>query len=130
MDENGISDLAKVDFYLLKADGSWLDLDDVSEFTISDTKAQFEYSLDLSLLQSEPVGEYKLWAVAYDRSNHTSNQVTKTFEITSQSNSGVAGDRGLNLRSQLLPISESQLTEAKPETAIVDLFTIDSNWLV
>lgn len=145
VDSNGVNDLAKVDFYLLTADGSWIDLEDAIEFRKSDQeKIEFSYSLDLS---DYKLGKYKLWAAAYDVSGAASNQVTTTFEIVSDTNSAVAGDgasyqicdrallqTGFNCNCASLAESllwESHLTEAKlNEDRLIDFIAKDSQWLI
>ncbi|MGA9383107.1 MAG: S8 family serine peptidase [Phormidium sp.] len=80
-DANGIGDLKKVDFWLQKEGGSWQDISDAISFNSDSAEnwAIFDYSLS-----GLEVGNYQLKAVAYDRSDAASNQVTQSFTIASK----------------------------------------------
>jgi hypothetical protein len=80
-DLNGSSDLARVDMWVQKPNGQWIDLNDATSFTPwsgGNDWGEFNYSLDLSNYEA---GNYTLWAQASDRSGGTSNIVTKTFSL-------------------------------------------------
>ncbi|MGK7879623.1 MAG: peptidylprolyl isomerase [Crocosphaera sp.] len=83
-DEDGPSDVAKVDFWVQKPDGNWIDVSDVNNFTPQPNDNDlggFEYSLDLRELRGSGVGEHTLWGQAEDQSGDKSNVVTQTFVI-------------------------------------------------
>ncbi|MBD2254529.1 pre-peptidase C-terminal domain-containing protein [Nostoc parmelioides] len=83
-DNNGVSDISKVDFRIQKADGSWINVADVTKFTVDSSnanKAGFSYSLSLSSLNLA-VGTYTLQGIAYDKMGAASNTVNQTFTVT------------------------------------------------
>ncbi|MBD2205319.1 pre-peptidase C-terminal domain-containing protein [Calothrix sp. FACHB-1219] len=83
-DDNGATDIARVDFRIKKSDGTFVDVVDVVSFTPSTTensKASFNYSLSLSNLTLAN-GNYRLWALAYDKSGAKSNLVEREFSFT------------------------------------------------
>jgi hypothetical protein len=78
-DSNGWKDLSKVDFWLTNAQGKRIELADASTFTTKDpTSAKFAYSTNLTGLA---VGNYKLNAVAFDKTGATSNQFSQSIVI-------------------------------------------------
>ncbi len=82
-DGNGASDLSRVDFRIKRANGTFLDVADVTTFVAntSDNRwAGFNYSLSLSSLNLAS-GNYSLWSVAYDRSGAASAVVEKAFTL-------------------------------------------------
>jgi Calpain family cysteine protease/Bacterial pre-peptidase C-terminal domain/FG-GAP-like repeat len=96
-DSNGWKDVSKVDFWLTNAQGQRLELNDVDRFTAKDANnAQFKYSTTLSGVE---VGDYKLNAVAYDKSGTGSSQFTKAFKIINNAPDPLIQDWfGLNLK--------------------------------
>ena len=92
-DAEGVSDIAKVDFWLQKA-GSNNKIEianDVTQFTTdSDGVGRFNFSYDLSEL--EP-GRYQLSAIAYDKANSASPVATENFAlITNPGENGLSDD--------------------------------------
>ncbi len=86
-DLNGYGDLAKVDFKLKRADGTFIDVADAISFTSysADPKfGVFNYSLDLSPYKLTG-GNYSLWSQASDKSGLLSTIVEKAFTITPNS---------------------------------------------
>jgi hypothetical protein len=78
-DGNGFSDLSKVDVWLQKDGGAWQDISDATSFTPYSGDANwggFNYSL-----ANLAIGNYQLWAVAYDSSGTYSDSVQKGFSI-------------------------------------------------
>lgn len=101
-DANGSVDIAKVDFWLLRPDGTWQDVADATaskpafstpDFTPWATDANWskiDYSLYLGTGSGFFPGEYTLWGKAYDNSGAVSEAVTKTFTLqTNQAPTGV-----------------------------------------
>lgn len=76
-DNNGVSDLTRVDFRIQRADGTWIDVADANTFT-ADTnnanKASFSYSLSLNSLNLT-AGTYTVQGIAYDKTGAASNTV-------------------------------------------------------
>jgi hypothetical protein len=96
-DANGAIDLARVDFKLVRADGSILDVSDAVSFTAaSDTRlANFSYSLSL---KDFAAGNYSLRGVAFDRSGASGNLVSQHFTIQADIDPWLSAnlrDRGL-----------------------------------
>jgi hypothetical protein len=88
-DSNGISDLSKVDFRIQRADGTWLDVADVTSFTAdlkTASRATFGYSLSLNSLNLT-AGSYTLQGIAYDKAGTASNTVKQTFTIATSTTS-------------------------------------------
>ncbi|WP_199328453.1 pre-peptidase C-terminal domain-containing protein [Anabaena azotica] len=82
-DSNGVSDLSKVDFRIQRADGTWLDVADVTSFNAdlkTANRATFSYSLSLNSLNLT-AGSYTLEGIAYDKAGGASNTVRQTFTI-------------------------------------------------
>ena len=82
-DNNGWQDVSNVDLWLTDSKGKRIELADVSSFTSNDnslTTAKFDYTADLSQL-GLAVGNYKLNAIASDKSGTFTNRVTKSFAI-------------------------------------------------
>lgn len=78
-DANGVTDLARVDFWLQKDGENWQDISDAISFT-TDTNdkrlARFNYSLT-----GLGTGNYQLKAVAYDKTAANSNTCQVGFSI-------------------------------------------------
>ena len=80
-DNNGWQDLKNVDFWLTDSKGKRIELADVNSFTSNSlTTAKFDYAADLSQL-GLAAGNYKLNAIASDKSGTLSNQVSKSFAV-------------------------------------------------
>jgi len=78
-DPDGVSDIAKVDFWIRHDGGNWQDIDDAKQFTVdSDGYATFNYELD-----NLTTGHYELKGTAYDSVGATSNTFTEQFTILS-----------------------------------------------
>ncbi|WP_435183624.1 pre-peptidase C-terminal domain-containing protein [Cylindrospermopsis raciborskii G7] len=87
-DADGSTDLSRVDFWLKKNDGTFLNLGDVTSFTPYEKDARwggFNYNLSLSALNLTP-GNYSLHGRAYDKSGATSNKIEADFTIESAAN--------------------------------------------
>jgi hypothetical protein len=83
-DSNGTEDLARVNFRIKRADGSYIDVADANVFTPDSSNknhASFSYSLSLKSLNLK-AGQYTLEGKAYDESGATSNTVNRTFTVT------------------------------------------------
>jgi len=81
-DANGFSDLKKVDFWLQKDRGNWIDISDVSSFTVDSTDNRWgTFGYNLTGLG---VGNYQIKGIAYDQANAPSNEVIQNFTIGSQ----------------------------------------------
>ncbi|MGK7881288.1 MAG: putative Ig domain-containing protein [Crocosphaera sp.] len=81
-DEDGYSDVAKVDFWVQQPDGEWLNVSDVNSFTpwpVNNDWSSFKYSLDLKELRGSGVGTHTIWGQAEDQNGEKSNVVTQTF---------------------------------------------------
>ncbi len=77
----GTTDLARIDFWLQKPDGNWVDLSDTSNFTASlqdPSWASFNYSLDLT---GYGTGSYTLWAQAFDQLGQASDGFMTSFTV-------------------------------------------------
>ncbi|ABA21508.1 Peptidase [Trichormus variabilis ATCC 29413] len=82
-DRNGISDLSKVDFRIQRANGSWIDVADATQFTVdpnNTNKAGFSYSLSLNSLNLA-ADTYTLQGIAYDKTGAASNTVRLSLTI-------------------------------------------------
>jgi uncharacterized protein with LGFP repeats/pimeloyl-ACP methyl ester carboxylesterase len=78
-DNNGWQDLNKVDFWLTNDRSQRIELADVNSFTVNSTNsANFSYTTSLSGIA---VGNYKINAIAYDRSGTASNLFTQSLTI-------------------------------------------------
>jgi uncharacterized protein with LGFP repeats/pimeloyl-ACP methyl ester carboxylesterase len=78
-DNNGWQDLSKVDFWLTNDLSQRIELADVNSFTVNSTNsANFSYTTSLSGIA---VGNYKINAIAYDRSGTASNLFTQSLTI-------------------------------------------------
>lgn len=72
-DENG--DLMKVDFWFKKQNEvEWVDIKDAETFTFNENLASFNYSLDYLL-----PGSYQIKAIAFDKFEHQSEEVVRSF---------------------------------------------------
>ncbi len=83
-DGNGATDLSRVDFWVQRANGSFVDVADVTKFSAhsSDNRwGGFNYSLGLSSLNLG-AGNTTLWAKAYDKSGASTAWLTKSFSVT------------------------------------------------
>jgi hypothetical protein len=83
-DQNGVSDISKVDFRIQKADGTWINVADANVFTAdanNGSKANFSYSLSLKNLNLS-AGNYILQGKAYDNTGAGSNTVKVSFTVT------------------------------------------------
>jgi surface antigen/pimeloyl-ACP methyl ester carboxylesterase/uncharacterized protein with LGFP repeats len=82
VDGDGWKDVSKVDFWLTDSKGKRVELADVTSFVAKDLKdnnsAKFSYSTSLKGIAA---GDYKLNAVAYDKSGATSNQFSQVIGI-------------------------------------------------
>jgi hypothetical protein len=80
-DNNGWQDIKNVDFWLTDSKNKRIELADVNSFTSNSlTTAKFDYTADLSQL-GLAAGNYKLNAIASDKSGILSNRVSKSFAI-------------------------------------------------
>jgi hypothetical protein len=83
-DQDGGTDISRVDFQLRRANGTLVaDLSDVTSFTpyaLNNRWAAFNYSTNLASLGLAG-GDYKLWAVAYDRAGAASTAIEKAFTV-------------------------------------------------
>jgi hypothetical protein len=80
-DNNGWQDIKNVDFWLTDSKGKRIELADVNSFTSNSlTTAKFDYAADLSQL-GLAAGNYKLNAIASDKSGTASNLVSKSFAV-------------------------------------------------
>jgi Bacterial pre-peptidase C-terminal domain len=80
-DLNGSSDLTRVDMWVQKPNGQWIDLNDATSFTPwtgGNDWGGFNYSLDL---RNYAPGTYTLWGQALDQSGAVSNPVTQSFQV-------------------------------------------------
>jgi Calx-beta domain/Beta-propeller repeat len=96
-DLNGSSDLARVDMWVQKPNGEWIDISDVTTFTPwtgGNEWGGFNYSLALSNYEA---GNYTLWGQARDRSGGTSGAITKTFTVFNNSINFAPSDLQFNL---------------------------------
>jgi hypothetical protein len=96
-DLNGSSDLARVDLWVQKPNGQWIDLTDATTFTPwtgGDEWGSFNYSLGLANYEA---GNYTLWGQASDKAGATSNAVTKTFTVLNNSINFAPTDLQFNL---------------------------------
>jgi hypothetical protein len=87
-DANSAYDIAKVDFWVKRADGVWDNLDDVIQFdpwSDDNRWASFNYQFDLGSYQP---GTYQVWGQAYDNSGSLSNEATATFTIDGSGTDG------------------------------------------
>jgi hypothetical protein len=90
-DNNGWQDISKVDFWLTNSQNQRIELADVNNFAYNTQEwAQFQYSMSLNGIAD---GDYKLNAVAYDKSGLASNKFSKDFVI----NTIVKPDIDINL---------------------------------
>ncbi|MBF2064254.1 MAG: S8 family serine peptidase [Calothrix sp. C42_A2020_038] len=83
-DNDGAGDIARVDFRIQRADGSFVDIPDATNFTSSTWSqnwAEFNYKLALNNLNLTS-GNYKLWATAYDKAGATSDAAERSFSYT------------------------------------------------
>lgn len=83
-DNNGVKDIARVDFRIITPDGKLLDVADATKFTptlSNGNKASFDYSLSLKDLNLK-AGNYILEGKAYDYTGAGSNTVKQTFTVT------------------------------------------------
>ncbi|PSB58863.1 C2 family cysteine protease [Chamaesiphon polymorphus] len=79
-DNNGWQDVGKVDFWLTDSSNKRIELADVTSFSSNNlTSAKFGYSTALTGLAA---GRYSLNALAFDKTGVTSNQFTKSFDVT------------------------------------------------
>jgi hypothetical protein len=84
LEQNGVSDISRVDFRIQKADGTWLDVADAKVFTADSSnasQANFSYSLSLKNLNLA-AGNYTLQGKAYDNTGAGSNTVKVSFTVT------------------------------------------------
>ena len=80
-DADGVQDVDRIDFWLQKPTGEWVDLADVKEFSVDNKdRNRFNYSYDLKGLNG---GRYQLWAVAYDKVGNVSNVAAENFAVIS-----------------------------------------------
>ncbi len=84
-DANGIDDLTKVDFWLLKEDGSSENIADAVEFR-SNEHGSFSFDYTIDSLEN---GNYTLWARARDKANDYSNIWEESFSIANAAPSQV-----------------------------------------
>jgi photosystem II stability/assembly factor-like uncharacterized protein len=80
-DLNGSSDLVKVDLWVQKPNGQWIDLADATTFTPwsgGNEWGAFNYSLNLT---NYGAGTYTLWGRASDANGAVSNPVTQSFQV-------------------------------------------------
>lgn len=79
-DQNGWTDLSRVDFWLTNSQNQRIELADVTSFTSYDSNwAKFSYNTTLNGLGA---GNYKLCAIAYDKSGSASlNSLSQDFSI-------------------------------------------------
>jgi hypothetical protein len=80
-DLNGSSDVARVDMWVQKPNGEWIDLADATSFTPwtgGNEWGAFNYSLNLS---NYAPGTYTLWGRALDKSGAASSEVTRSFQV-------------------------------------------------
>ncbi|MCF4968412.1 C2 family cysteine protease [Nostoc sp. CMAA1605] len=111
-DQNGVSDISKIDFRLQKADGTWIDVADTNVFKADSSnanKGSFSYSLSLANFNVGN-GKYTLQGIAYDRSGGKSNVVQQTFTITTTTSTST-------------PISTSTPTSTSTSTTVNDWFS-------
>ncbi|PZV12673.1 MAG: hypothetical protein DCF22_11955 [Leptolyngbya sp.] len=95
-DNNGTTDITRIDFRLLRPDNTWIDVNDALNFTPSGTdnrSAGFNYSLNLSGYGS---GNYTLQAIAYDKAGAASNVVSKNFIVQVPNQAPTSLQFGLN----------------------------------
>lgn len=105
-DENGSSDIKKVDFRLQKDGGNWQDISDATTFTPDSTDirwATFSYT-NLSGLE---VGNYKLKAIAYDNLNQVSNEIIQNFAVITKPVEPIPNKAPQFLQFSLLPIYQA-----------------------
>ena len=89
-DADGSTDLSRVDFWLKKNDGTFVNLEDVTSFTPHGGDGRwggFNYNLSLSALNLNLTpGNYSLHGRAYDKSGADSNKIEADFTIESANN--------------------------------------------
>ncbi|MDB9313625.1 S8 family serine peptidase [Spirulina sp. CS-785/01] len=93
-DEDGGSDIARVDFWLQQDGGEWVDISDAVTFTSDHydaERAKFNYELE----GLDP-GRYQLKAVAYDSTGAAGEESTHGFTVLS-----VPEDAGLSDRTRM-----------------------------
>jgi hypothetical protein len=105
-DLNGSSDLARVDMWVQKPNGQWIDLTDATAFTPwtgGNEWGGFNYSLALGNYEA---GNYTLWGQASDKAGATSNAVTKTFTVLNNSANFAPTDLQFNLNKTIYTVGD------------------------
>ncbi|TWH43358.1 clostripain-related cysteine peptidase [Dulcicalothrix desertica] len=85
-DANGASDISTIDFQIRRSNGTFIDVANVSNFSISNSDnrlANFNYNLSLSNLNLA-TDDYSLWAVAYDKAGARSSVFERQFTVLNQ----------------------------------------------
>ncbi|MCC3500520.1 MAG: S8 family serine peptidase, partial [Microcoleus sp. PH2017_15_JOR_U_A] len=109
-DTEGVSDIAKVDFWFQKEGGEKIEIaNDVTEFTTdSDGFGRFNFSDNLSGLAP---GRYQLSAIAYDKAGGASPVASQKFALISD-----PGEDGLSDEVRLAIAGSANLKKYDPET--------------
>jgi hypothetical protein len=108
-DSEGVSDIARVDFWFQKEGGEKIEIaNDVTEFTSdSDGFGRFNFSADLSSLAP---GRYQLSAIAYDKAGSASPVASEKFALISD-----PGPDGLSDEVRLAIVGAANLDSYPPE---------------
>ncbi|MCC3409915.1 MAG: S8 family serine peptidase [Microcoleus sp. PH2017_10_PVI_O_A] len=108
-DTEGVSDIAKVDFWFQKEGGEKIEIaNDVTEFTSdSDGVGRFNFSDNLSSLAP---GRYQLSAIAYDKAGGASPVASQKFALISD-----PGEDGLSDEVRLAIAGAANLDSYTPE---------------
>jgi Calpain family cysteine protease len=129
-DSNGWQDVTKVDFWLTNSLGKRVELSDVTSFTSNGlTSAKFDYSTSLLGLAS---GDYKLNAVAIDKTNAKSSTFTSSIFNVANSKpqdlqiNGVLASYNVNSK---LTLATSYVSDNNgwQDTSKVDFWLTDSS---
>jgi subtilisin-like proprotein convertase family protein len=108
-DTEGVSDIAKVDFWFQKEGGEKIEIaNDVTEFTTdSDGFGRFNFSDNLSGLAP---GRYQLSAIAYDKAGGASPVASQKFALISD-----PGEDGLSDEVRLAIVGAANIDSYPPE---------------
>lgn len=109
LDTEGVSDIAKVDFWFQKESGEKIEIaKDVTEFTSdSDGLGRFNFSENLSSLEPD---RYQLSAIAYDKADSGSPVASEKFALISE-----PGSDGLSDEVRLVSVGAANLESYPPE---------------
>jgi subtilisin-like proprotein convertase family protein len=107
-DRDGTGDIERIDFWLQKPTGEWVDIQDATQFTVDNKDwNRFDFSYDLTGLTP---GDYQLWAVAYDKAGNQSNIARENFTVITD-----AGEGGLSDTVRLAIADAANLRSYDPQ---------------